>query len=113
MQIGITGHQSRPGIDWCWVESALRDEITKLILPTKALSSLAKGSDQLFATVALSLKIAVLAVIPSRDYTRNFKGKDRDDYEDLLRRCEQVHLNWTGEEQEGFFEAGKFVANNS
>lgn len=55
MQIGVTGHQSRPGIDWLWVRHSVQGEIERIGKVSKAISSLASGSDQIFANVASGL----------------------------------------------------------
>jgi|EndMetStandDraft_4_1072995.scaffolds.fasta_scaffold1075519_2 hypothetical protein len=86
MQVGITGHQEREGADWKWVEASLHNEICKLSGVHSALSSLAKGADQVFARVAISLGIPVIAVIPVKDYGRCFHGRDRAEYDRLLKR---------------------------
>lgn len=57
MRIGITGHQEREGIRWPWVEQTVRAEMLKLQNVERALSSLAAGSDQIFAEAAMSLGI--------------------------------------------------------
>lgn len=113
MQVGITGHQKRNGADWSWVETTLRDELQKLPDVTRALSSLAVGSDRIFARVAMSLGIPVLAVIPMEGYERFFTGDSRAEYGQLFGRCQVKNLMWTGENEAGFFAAGKFVADNS
>ncbi len=59
MIVGITGHQKRRGLDWNWVNDALRAELTALGDVSRALSSLAAGADQRFATAALELNIPV------------------------------------------------------
>jgi hypothetical protein len=112
MQVGITGHQERDGIDWKWVEATLQNEICKLPSVQAALSSLAKGADQVFAQVAMSLGIPVIAVIPVRNYERFFHGKDRIEYDRLLIKSMVKDLKWTGDDQLGFFSAGKFVVEN-
>jgi hypothetical protein len=112
MQIGITGHQEREGIDWKWVEATLRNEVGKLPNVQRALSSLAKGADQVFARVTISLGIPVIAVIPVRDYERCFHGRDRVEYDRLLRKSKVKDLKWRGDDQLGFFSAGKFIVEN-
>ncbi|MBB5052779.1 hypothetical protein HNQ36_002753 [Afipia massiliensis] len=113
MQVGITGHQDRRGIDWDWVGNALRAELRSRRGVTKALSSLAAGSDQVFARAALSIGIPVMAVIPMDGYERFFAPEARKEYEDLVSQCEVKVLNWVGDERAGFFAAGKFIVDNS
>jgi hypothetical protein len=113
MQIGIAGHQERQGIDWDWVGRVLLDELAALRDVTMALSSLAVGSDHIFARTALSLGIPVMAVIPMDGYERFFATEARAEYEAILKRCEVTNLKWTGDDYEGFFAAGKFIVENS
>ena len=89
------------------------DELVGLKDVTKALSSLAVGSDQVFARAALSVGIPVLAVLPMSGYEGFFPPKARAEYQALLQRCEVTNLKWTGDVQEGFFAAGKFIVDNS
>jgi hypothetical protein len=113
MQVGITGHRERPGADWNWVQNAICEKIRKLPDPTRALSSLADGSDQVFARAAISLGVPVLAVIPMDRYERFFKGKRREEYDELLSRCEIKNLKWAGDNDAGFFAAGKYIVDNT
>jgi hypothetical protein len=109
MQIGVTGHQERPGIDWLWVAQTVHAELARADRVTKALSSLAAGSDQVFATAALSLGIPVLAVLPLEGYERYFHGEGLANYRQLLDKCESIQLTWKGAPERAFFEAGKYV----
>lgn len=109
MKIGITGHQKREGIQWPWVRGTICAELRRVGSVTKALSSLAVGSDQEFARAAISLRIPVTAVIPLEGYERFFKGLALDAYQQLLDRCETVQLDWQGDPEHAFFEAGKFI----
>jgi hypothetical protein len=113
MQVGITGHQQRQGIDWHWVEATLCVELSKLQGVKEALSSLATGADQAFARAAISLGIPVVAVIPVRNYERFFTEIDRIEYEHLLQKSRVKDLGWTGEDQVGFFSAGRFIVDHT
>jgi hypothetical protein len=113
MQVGITGHQERHGIDWKWVEATLETEICKVPNVQAAISSLAKGADQVFARVAISLGIPLIAVIPVNDYERFFDQKDRVEYDRLLSKSQVKDLGWKGDDQLGFFSAGKFIVENA
>ena len=110
--IGVTGHQARPGIDWDWVAGRIHDELAARAPVARALTSLAAGSDQVFAEQALALGIPVTAIIPLPDYERCFKeGLDR--YRALLARCEPVVLDAPGSDEEAFMAAGRQVANRA
>lgn len=79
---------------------------------SKAYSSLATGSDQVFAEAAINLEIPVVAVLPFEGYERYFRGSDLADYRRLLAQCEVIQLGWKGDPERAFFEAGKFVVEN-
>ncbi len=112
MKVGITGHQEREGIEWPWVADAIRRELARIENVQKALSSLAAGSDQVFAEVALSLGIGLVAVVPLEGYERFFQKRSRENYQRLLDASEVVRLGWRGEPELAFFEAGKFIVEN-
>ena len=112
MKVGITGHQERKGIRWIWVEDTLRAELAKLGSVDKALSSLAAGSDQVFAHAAISLGIPLVAVVPLEGYERFFRGVVLAKYRKLLDQCEVIELTWKGDPERAFFEAGKFIVDN-
>lgn len=109
MRVGITGHQKREGIQWPWVREIICAELGRAGNVTRALSSLAAGSDQEFAAAAISLGIAVTAVIPLEGYERFFEGLDLARYQRLLKQCEIMQFCWRGAPEHAFFEAGKFI----
>jgi hypothetical protein len=112
MKIGVTGHQERMGIQWSWVRKAVQVELSKLKNVQQALSSLAAGSDQVFAEVAISLGVPLVAIVPLEGYERFFEASALANYRKLLAHCEQVQLWWTGDPERAFFEAGKFITEN-
>lgn len=112
MNVGITGHQERKGIQWSWVRDIISAELYRLRNVDKALSSLAAGSDQVFAEAALSLGIPVVAVIPLNGYEQFFKGPSLLTYRWLLSQSELIQLKWSGDPERAFFEAGKFVVDH-
>lgn len=113
MKIGVSGHQGRVGIDWRWVSRTTRTELMRIRGATRALSSLARGSDQVFAEAALNLKIPVVAVLPVYDYERYFDASTLADYRRLQTRCTVIQLGWKGNPERAFFEAGKFVVDHA
>lgn len=73
-RIGITGHRSIP-------ETALSEIVHRLATELKAsadeaLSCLADGADQLFAELALEVRIPVTAVLPADDYEEHLGGPE-------------------------------------
>jgi uncharacterized phage-like protein YoqJ len=113
MNVGITGHQYRPSIDWGWVAQAIRGEIKKLPTIKTLFSSLATGSDQIAADVAIDLGVLVTAVIPVENYEQYFNDADLTNYRRILAHCDVVQLAWRGDSQGAFFEAGKYIVGNS
>lgn len=113
INIGVSGHQERAGIDWKWVGRALRNEFARVGKISTAFSSLAVGSDQVFAEVAISVGITVVAVLPMEGYERYFEGQNLAKYRRILNRSERVQLQASGDPERAFFEAGKFVVDKS
>lgn len=109
-RIGVTGHQARPGIDWDWVAERIHDLLSKLEPGSRALTSLAAGSDQVFAREALSLGLPVTAVIPLPCYERCFAPTDLSAYHELAPQCDRVELPGGGSDEEAFLAAGRYVA---
>jgi hypothetical protein len=113
MRIAVSGHQARPGIDWTWTGAAIRQAFERHAPVERAFTSLAAGSDQVFARQALALGIPVTAVLPFPDYARCFQGSGLAAYEDLLRRCSVVTLPAGASDEHGFLEAGRQVADRA
>jgi hypothetical protein len=113
MKLGITGHQDRDGIDWNWVRSQIDQIITSVNKPILGYSSLAAGSDQLFARCLLARGAQVRAVIPLVGYERFFKPKALASYQELLQRAERIDLDTIGSPEECFMKAGIYVASHS
>lgn len=110
--VGVTGHQARAGIDWDWVARCVGDVLRGQAPVSRAFSSLAVGSDQVFAKEALAQGIPVTAVIPFPEYERYFT-EGLGQYRELLARCEQVVLGGGPSDQEAFMNAGRRVADDS
>lgn len=112
LRVGVSGHQSRRGLDWAWTAACIRDVLTQQGLVSRAFTSLAVGSDQIFAREALALRIPVTAVIPMPGYERCFKPADRSAYRDLLGQCEVLQLERADSDEQAFFTAGRQVADS-
>ncbi len=108
MKIGITGHQEREGIDWRWVRSLLKKLLaaeTKLI----GYSSLAAGTDQVFAEALLSEGGQLIAVIPLENYVSFFKDEALKEYQRLLTFSNVIELKSTKQDEQAFLDAGKWI----
>jgi hypothetical protein len=113
MKVGVTGHQAREGIKWSWVEGIVRAELIKLGRIDKAFSSLAAGTDQLFAEAALHLSISVTVVIPLEHYEQFFEGAALANYVRLLAECDQLSLKGPADDpDQAFFAAGTFIVDS-
>jgi hypothetical protein len=113
MKVGVTGHQAREGIEWSWVERVVRAELIKSGRIDQAFSSLAAGTDQLFAEAALHLSIPVTAVIPLEHYEQFFEGAALTDYVRLLALCDRLTLKGpTDDPDKAFFAAGTFIVDS-
>ncbi|MFJ6024340.1 hypothetical protein ACIQC9_07075 [Brevundimonas sp. NPDC092305] len=80
---------------------------------TEALTSLAVGSDQLFAKACLGAGIPVTAIIPLPDYDRFFTGDGLKAYRRLLDHSQPIQLAGAVDPETAFLEAGLHVANRS
>jgi hypothetical protein len=115
MRIGITGHQNI-GDDKAerWVGSCIRERLLK-VPDLIGLASLAKGADQIFASVVLDLGGVIEAVLPFPEYTRSFGNRsDLDRFEYLLSRCAKVTtLPFQGSDESSYLSAGEYVVGHS
>jgi hypothetical protein len=67
--IGVTGHVDMPAETTAWVEATLAARIRELgTHGWRGVTCLAKGADQLFAKVVLTLQGRYDVVLPARDY---------------------------------------------
>lgn len=108
MKVGVTGHQERAGIDWDWV----REQIDRFLSGKAQLlgfSSLAAGTDQIFAEAVLHKKGKLTAVIPIEGYVSYFEGADRVRYKRLLALADVVNLRSARRHDQAFLDAGKWI----
>ena len=114
MKAGISGHRDLVDtltIDW--LEKEMSNELDKLNIE-KAYSSLAAGTDQLFATLVLSKKIPLIAVIPSHHYEKTFPRDKLETYHLLLNQAaEIIQLEYENPTETAFYEAGKLIVKGS
>jgi hypothetical protein len=76
MRIGVSGHQRLRNRDsWKWIEFTI-GEVLKVRGPAIiGITSLAEGTDQLFARLVLDLHGVLHVVLPFAGYERTFKNK--------------------------------------
>ncbi len=108
MRIGITGHQARDGIKWNWVRAKTLQFLSGKV-GLIGYSSLAEGSDQVFAECVLEMRGSIFAVIPIDNYESFFHGEALRRYTDLLGKSDIIELNSEKEQKQAFLEAGKWI----
>jgi hypothetical protein len=106
---GITGHQDL-GDAVAWVRQVLGDQIRQHHV-TRGVTSLAIGTDQLFAEVLLDRRIPYDSILPSAGYEETFHGAPaRNRFHDLLSRAAQVdRLAYDAPTEASFFAAGQAI----
>ena len=116
MIVGITGHQRLKNSEaWDWVSKRLETEVCALSSPWVGLSSLAIGTDQLFAGIVLKYGGRLRVIVPNEKYEESFApGPEHNRYMELLRQASEVTvLAGTSSEQESYLEAGKRIVKES
>lgn len=111
MRIGISGHQNiLPQSAVGWVADAIRDELRNR-RASVGVSSLAAGTDQIFASIVLELGLELEAVIPCAGYESAFAD---DEGRARFRRLNEAakihrHLNFDEPSELAFLSAGQQV----
>lgn len=99
-------------MDWLWVRKAFRDTLSAYGA-TEAITSLAEGSDQAFAEVALEMDIPLTAIVPVGGYDSFFDNEEALlNYRRLLGRARRKNLELQFPSERAFFEAGKYIVDN-
>jgi hypothetical protein len=112
MKVGVTGHQKRVGIDWHWVRQQVDLNLDRLSAPLEGYSSLAEGSDQVFAEAMLDRGGTVVAIIPISDYERFFAANALLRYRKMLTKCQAIEMASGNKPEQAFFDAGCFIVQN-
>ncbi len=109
--LGMTGHQGLPNEAVPYIVRRIRAEIAAMGTGMEGISSLAEGSDQLFATEVLAASGTLTAVIPSAQYEKTFADEDRRvNYEALLKKASRVETcGFQEPSEEAFYAAGKRI----
>lgn len=116
LRIGITGHRSLKNDNvWGWVRKAISDVLSQAGRPLIGMSSLAAGSDQLFAELVLSQGGNLEVVIPFEGYERTFDSPSNlDRYRELLAKAARVEtIAGPRQDDEAYLEAGRRIVNLS
>lgn len=116
MRIGITGHQHLDDEGaWQWVREVLTDAISQTPRPFVGLSSLARGADQLFASLVIDHGGTLEVVLPFASYRDRFSSeRDARQYDHLLAGASRVEvLAPRTSDQVAYLEAGKRIVDRS
>jgi hypothetical protein len=109
--VGITGHQQISAIEW------IRQQLRGIVMGesvTQGITSLAVGSDQLFAENLSALRIPYEVIVPCERYRETFDAAALGKYENLLSNAAAVTiLPFTRPSEEAFYAAGLEVVNRS
>lgn len=108
MKLGITGHQKLDNSVW------VRQEILRVIelqgSPVIGVTSLAVGTDQLFAQAVLDSAGSLYIIVPCEEYTKAFDPTGRAEYERLLSKAAAREvMSSVACDEKAYFSAGKKV----
>jgi hypothetical protein len=109
MKAGVTGHQdlldARP-----WCKSKILEFLDTNGVLT-GITSLAEGTDQLYAECLFERGASLHVVVPCREYDLAFKSdQSRDQYQKYLSLADRItELDYPKPSQQAFFHAGKVV----
>jgi hypothetical protein len=111
MKIGVTGHQKLDNpMAWDWVETIIRQELDKIQSAVTAITSLAIGADQLFASLVMQRGGQIYAVIPFAGYERTFSPSHIETYYNILSKSISVEvLKTKGTDEDAYLAAGKRI----
>lgn len=109
VKVGVTGHQERDGIDWSWVRTRI-DRYLAGRVSLYGYSSLAAGSDQVFAEVVLERDGKLIAVIPMAGYSDHFDQAQLRNFARLSAKAQLVELKSTKPDNIAFLDSGKWIA---
>lgn len=111
MVVGVTGHQDIPAAALAFVEKGITSVLRRLGNEFTGVSSLAGGSDQLFAETVLHLGGRLHVVIPCEGYEKTFvNGRALDSFRHLLESADMVEtLEHPSPSEDAFMDAGRRV----
>ena len=108
MRIGLTGHQDIPPQALEYVTRGINRLLDNLKGDLVAVSSLAAGADQLFASIVLERGGSLQLIIPCRRYEKTFPHpEDLTNFRTLLERAVSVEtLSFDEPSEEAYLAAG-------
>jgi len=114
-KVGITGHQMLSQATKQNVAQAITQLLNDLNKPFVGVTSLAAGSDQIFAISVLASGGTLEIILPSDGYEETFEAEeDRANYDRLLSLADTVEqLSYSRPTEEAFLAAGIELARRS
>jgi len=114
MRVGITGHQNIPDEALGFIENGIVQIINKFPMLI-GVSSLAVGTDQMFASLILQFGGRLHVILPCEGYDRTFSDIDTlNRFKHLLSKAEYVEkLEYTQPSEEAFLNAGRRIVDLS
>jgi hypothetical protein len=112
--VGITGHQNLTSESIPAIRHAIRKNLAPR-MPVVGMTSLAEGSDQIFAEVVLALGGRLVAVVPSKRYVDTFVTNEaRESYLRMLAEAKEViELPYEDPTEMAFLAAGREIVDRS
>lgn len=108
--IGITGHRGLPPSTVDVVDQALRRALAEYGHDLTGVSSLADGSDQLFARAVLDQGGLLEVIVPAARYRDGLPIESHAEYDDLISRATRVHrLDFTESTSESHMAASELM----
>jgi hypothetical protein len=109
-KVGFSGHQGLPSGISDRIRSDLAERLSEL-LPVHGYTSLAEGSDQMFARLVTSLGGRFSVIIPCHEYEATFRTPETlDSYRTLLSGAASAEtLDFSGPSEQAFWTAGKRI----
>jgi hypothetical protein len=95
------------------VHDAIRAELARFHPPLVGVTSLAIGTDQVFAALVLELGGAIHAVLPFAEIERTFAPEDLPVYRELARHADLEILTTPGGDEDSYLAAGHRVVDLS
>lgn len=113
-RLGISGHQDLSDVSaWPWVRQALETIVAEQPTPVEAVSSLARGADQMLAEIVLNAGGSLYAVLPFPGYERTFSGEYLDRFRALAAQAQREVRQPAENDEASFWSAGQRVVDLS
>lgn len=109
-RLGVSGHQVLPPTALRTIVAGLHQAVAEAGADVTGVTSLAAGSDQLFASEVLAAGGTLHVVVPCSGYEMTFEAADRTAYRRLLEQAEVVeNLPFEEPSEAAYYAAGRRV----